>query len=51
MSNTRRAARGSDLEQIQKILDQAGADDQQRKTITDASWMQAQKILSEWSVF
>jgi hypothetical protein len=36
-----------DLEQIHEILTQIGIDKQQRKTITDASWTRAQKILSE----
>lgn len=36
-----------DLEQIHEILTQIGIDEQQRKTITDASWTRAQKILSE----
>jgi ATP-dependent Zn protease len=37
-----------DLEQIHKLLIQIGIDEQQRKTITDASWTRAQKILSEY---
>ncbi len=37
-----------DLEQIHEILTQIGIDEQQRKTITDASWTRAQKILSEY---
>jgi DTW domain-containing protein YfiP len=37
-----------DLEQIHKILTQIGINEQQRKTITDAIWMHAQKILSEY---
>lgn len=37
-----------DLEQIHKILSQIGADEQQCATITDASWRQAQKILSDY---
>jgi hypothetical protein len=37
-----------DLEQIHEILTQIGINEQQRKTIADASWMHAQKILSEY---
>ena len=37
-----------DLEQIHELLTQVGSDEQQRKTITDASWARAQKILSEY---
>ena len=37
-----------DLEQIHKLLTQIGIDEQQRKTITDASWTCAQKLLSEY---
>jgi hypothetical protein len=37
-----------DLEQIHEILTQIGINEQQRKTITDASWMHAQKILSAY---
>jgi hypothetical protein len=38
----------NDLEQIHQILTLIGTNEQQRKTITDASWMQVQKILSEY---
>ncbi len=37
-----------DLEQIHIIHTQIGIDEQQRKTITDASWTRAQTILSEY---
>ncbi|HEU5381474.1 MAG TPA: hypothetical protein VFV38_39135 [Ktedonobacteraceae bacterium] len=40
----------ADLEQIETILSQIGADKQQREAITNACWMQAQEILSDYSL-
>lgn len=37
-----------DLEQVQKVLDQTGADQQQHKAITNTCWLQAQTILTEY---
>jgi hypothetical protein len=37
-----------DLEQIHILLTQIETNEQQRKTITDACWMRAQQILSEY---
>ena len=39
-----------DLKQIHTLLTQVGIDEQHRKTITDASWTCAQKILSGYWV-
>lgn len=40
----------ADLEQINEILSQISADKQQREVITDSCWVQAQKILSDYSL-
>jgi hypothetical protein len=37
-----------DLEQIERILTQMGTDEQRRIMITDASWVHAQQILTEY---
>jgi len=37
-----------DLEQIHRLLTQIETNEQQRETITDACWMRAQQILSEY---
>ena len=37
-----------DLEQIHRLLTQIETNEQQRKTLTDAWWMRAQQILSEY---
>lgn len=39
----------ADLEQIENIFFQIRTDKQQRKAITDSCWVQAQKILSDYS--
>lgn len=45
-----RGSERDDLEHIHRLLTQIETNEQQRKTLTDACWMRAQQVLSEyWS--
>ena len=48
MSRTPKEASETISSRIHKLLTQIGIDEQHRKTITDASWTCAQKLLSEF---